>query len=376
MPELMPHLMSNSIPKTSFADLLKSDTPLLDVRAPVEYTRGAFPTATNMPLLNDDAREQVGTQYKQQGADAALELGHKLVQGEVKAALLAQWQQYLINNPDSVLYCYRGGQRSKIAQQWLAETGYDIPRIEGGFKALRHFLLDKLEQVSATTNFIIAGGKTGCGKTHLINKVKLSVDLEGRANHRGSAFGRRVSPQPTQINFENNLAIDFIRLPLDSLNRLFIEDESHSIGSIHLPPNLYAKMKQSPLAIIEASVASRIAVIFDDYIHSNYLDFMTTHGDEGMQLFRESLLASLDKIRKRLGDELHAQIRNIMLSALEAQISTGDSSEHKLWIEILLVNYYDPMYDYQLSKKSDRIVFRGDGDEFSRWSSSINPESR
>ena len=367
--------MSYSIPQTAFADLLKSDTPLLDVRAPIEYARGSFPSATNIALLNDSAREQVGTLYKQQGHDAAVELGHKLIHGEVKDELLRQWQQLLKAYPSTVLYCYRGGQRSKLVQQWLAEYGYEVPMIEGGFKALRRFLIDKLEQVSSADNFIIAGGKTGCGKTHLINTLNASVDLEGRANHRGSAFGRRVSPQPTQINFENSLAIDFIKLPNADLNRVFIEDESHSIGSIHLPPTLYASMKSSPLAIIEATVSSRTSVILDDYIHRNYLDFTTVYAEEGLHLFSESLMANLDKIRRRLGDDLHAQIRDIMVSALHAQSISGDSSQHKDWIRILLINYYDPMYDYQLAKKSDRIVFRGNDDEFLSWAKSINPEA-
>ncbi|MFT6093777.1 MAG: tRNA 2-selenouridine synthase [Pseudohongiellaceae bacterium] len=367
--------MPDSIPQTAFADLLKSDTPLLDVRAPIEYSRGSFPSASNIALLNDSAREQVGTIYKLQGANAALELGHKLIHAEVKDNLLKHWQQHLEAYPSSVLYCYRGGQRSHIAQQWLAEAGYDVPLVQGGFKALRRFLIDTLDQVSLTDNFIIAGGKTGSGKTHLINGLNTSVDLEGRANHRGSAFGRRVSAQPAQIDFENNLAIDFIKLPSDSLNRIFIEDESHSIGSIHLPPHFYAAMKRSPLAIIEATVASRTSVIFDDYIHSNYLDFVAVHGEEGLQLFSESLMTNLDKIRRRLGDDLYSQVQGIMSSALRAQAASGDSSEHKDWIKILLVNYYDPMYDYQLAKKSDRIVFRGNSAEFVSWANSINPEA-
>lgn len=368
--------MPDSIPQTAFADLLTSNTPLLDVRAPIEFFRGSFPGAVNIALLDDSARKQVGTIYKQQGSDAALELGHKLIRGEVREHLLRQWCQQLDAYPNTVLYCYRGGQRSHISQQWLFDAGYEVPLIEGGFKALRRFLIDKLDQVSLSENFVIAGGKTGSGKTHLINTLKTSVDLEGRANHRGSAFGRRVSPQPSQIDFENRLAIDFIRLPSSNINRIFIEDESHSIGSIHLPPALHAKMKVSELAIIEATVSSRTAVIFDDYIHSNFLDFVAAHGEQGLMLFSETLLASLDKIRRRLGDELYQKIREIMNSALHDQLVSGDSSQHKDWIEILLVNYYDPMYDYQLAKKSHRIVFRGNSDEFLGWAHSINPEVR
>lgn len=366
--------MPVTIPSTAFAKLLGNDVPLLDVRAPIEFNKGAFPASCNLPLLNDKQREQVGTTYKDSGREAAIALGHQLIDSATKEERLNSWIQFLNHNPDAALYCFRGGQRSQITQQWLAESGHAVPRVEGGFKALRRFLLHTLDEVSSTSKFIVVGGKTGCNKTHLIHKLPGNVDLEGRANHRGSAFGRRVNPQPSQINFENSLAIDFLKLPRTSLNRIFIEDESHSIGSVHLPPALHSKMKLSPLAIIEAPMADRTGVIFKDYIHSNYLEFMNSYPDEGMALFAESLLASLNRIHRRLGGELYQQVNDLMTSALATQESTGDASGHLAWIEVLLLKYYDPMYDYQLGKKSDRIVFRGYAEEFMGWASHINKE--
>ncbi len=35
-------------------------------------------------------------------------------------------------------------------------------------------------------------------------------------------------------------------------------------------------------------------------------------------------------------------------------------ADHHAWIEYLLVNYYDPTYDYYRSKWSDRVIFRGE----------------
>lgn len=64
--------------------LLIADTPIIDVRAPIEFEQGAMPAAINLPLMNNDERAAVGTCYKQQGSDAALALGHKLVAGEIR----------------------------------------------------------------------------------------------------------------------------------------------------------------------------------------------------------------------------------------------------------------------------------------------------
>ena len=66
--------------------IVLSGTPLLDVRAPVEFQQGAFPYAVNLPLMNDAERHAVGIEYKSAGPDAAIKLGHQLVKGPTKAA--------------------------------------------------------------------------------------------------------------------------------------------------------------------------------------------------------------------------------------------------------------------------------------------------
>ena len=37
--------------------LFTTDIPLLDVRAPVEFLQGAFPNASNVPLINNEERQ-------------------------------------------------------------------------------------------------------------------------------------------------------------------------------------------------------------------------------------------------------------------------------------------------------------------------------
>ena len=364
--------MTSTVSVAQFPSLFISDTPLLDVRAPIEVSKGSFPTSTNIPLLDDEQRRLIGIDYKQNGHDSAVELGHSLIPPNERQKLLERWLSYFAANEGAALYCYRGGQRSQFTQQWLADAGVIMPRIDGGYKALRSYLLDQLEQVAGNTQLLIAGGKTGSGKTHLINSLAYSVDLEGRANHRGSAFGPRTSPQPSQSDFENSLAVDFLKLPLESINRVILEDESHSIGSVHLPRTLYSKMCEAPLAIIEVSLAERVTTIFADYILSNYKDFLSVDSSNAPALFSESLLSSLSKIQRRLGSELHREIEQLMHQALDAQFNSNDSSGHREWIALLLRKYYDPMYEYQLSKKHHRIRFRGDSDEFLRWAARLN----
>ncbi len=367
--------MLSKLSPAQFTQILASDIPLLDVRAPVEFAKGSLPQATNIPLLNDEQRRIVGIEYKENGHDSAVQLGHQLLPPAKRQRLIDTWLEYLARNEEAVLYCFRGGQRSQISQQWLADAGAFIPRVEGGYKALRSHLLDVIEKVASNTQLLVAGGKTGSGKTHLINKLPYSVDLEGKANHRGSAFGPRSSPQPTQVDFENALAIDFLKLPLNSLNRVVLEDESHSIGSVHLPRSLYAKMCEAPLAIIEVSLPARVTTIFNDYILKNYEDYLSLDAANASTLFAEFLLTSLNKIQRRLGGELHSEIANVMETALSAQFNSGDSSGHKQWIELLLKKYYDPMYDYQLAKKHHRIRFRGDSEEFLRWAERLNSKA-
>ena len=208
----------------NFEVLFSRDTPLIDLRAPTEFNPGAFPNAINLPLMTDDERAKVGTCYKQYGQQAAIKLGHKLVSGECREQRMAQWRSFIEQNPEGYLYCFRGGLRSQTVQQWLADEGLEYPLINGGYKAMRRFLMDSLEALPQSFNFIVIGGRTGTRKTDLILKLPNSIDLEGRANHRGSSFGRRVGGQPTVINFENNLAIDLLKLKTN-YSTLLIEDE-------------------------------------------------------------------------------------------------------------------------------------------------------
>lgn len=344
-----------------YRSLFLNNTALLDVRAPVEFSLGAFPLSENFPLINDKERESIGIQYKNLGQDEAIKLGHQLVQGEIKSTRIEHWENFFNAHPEGILYCFRGGMRSKITQQWLFEkTGKVYPRVKGGYKAMRRFLIDELETSVQNIKPMMLGGRTGIGKTILLQKISQQVDLEGIFNHRGSVFGKHVSPQPSQIDIENILSISLMQHLHKQQSHLVFEDEAPNIGSRKIPEVLYHKMKQSPLILLEANVESRVDITFQEYIIEALSEHQLHYGeDKGFIIWTEQLHESIDKIKRRLGGERHKELKHLLTEAIQEQQSTNSLVSHKNWIQSLLVDYYDPMYDYQTSKKQDRVIFRG-----------------
>jgi tRNA 2-selenouridine synthase len=315
----------------------------------------------NLPLMNDIERQKIGTCYKQHGQQAAIELGHQLVSGAIKAERIQAWADFARAHPDGYLYCFRGGLRSQITQQWLRdEAGIDYPRVGGGYKAMRSFLLDTLEQAIGQCDFVLLGGMTGTGKTEVLVQLRNGVDLEGHANHRGSSFGKRATGQPSNIDFENRLAIDILKKRDAGIEQFVLEDESRVVGSCALPLPLYQGMQQYPMVWLEDSFEDRVERILRDYVVDLSAEFCAVHGEEGFALFSERLLESLNKVQKRLGGERHRRMLLLMEDALAEQARSGSVDLHRSWIEGLLREYYDPMYAFQREKKGGRIEFAGE----------------
>ncbi len=343
--------------------LFVNHVPLIDVRAETEFQRGAFPASVNLPILNDDERRQVGACYNRKGAAAAEALGHELVSGELRDARIAAWLAFIDRNPRARLYCFRGGKRSGIAARWLAEAGRPIERIPGGYKAMRRCLLDQFERLPA---MIVVSGQTGVGKTELLLQVANRIDLEARARHRGSAFGRELEPQPAQIDFENAVAVDLLKL--DRQSPVWVEDESRLIGRITLPLPFFEHMRRSPIVLLEDDLIARVDRIHREYVMGRWQAYRRTCGDDEMahRLLSDYLTTALSAIRKRLGGARYKDLSRTLNDAIESQ-RRGDFEPHKAWIEPLLTSYYDPMYDYQIDKKRDRVVIAGTRDEILDW---------
>ena len=208
-----------------------------------------------------------------------------------------------------------------------------------------------LDNAPTEKRWIVVGGRTGSGKTLLLHRTCFAIDLEGLANHRGSAFGAYQTPQPETISFENALAARWLQ---HDCKLALLEDESRMIGRLAIPERWHQHMQQTELILLEVEVSERSRNIAEEYV----LEPLRNGVAPGVLHAR--FQNSLDRIRKRLGGVRHQQISELLRSAFEG-------GEHVPWIEALLSGYYDPMYDYQLAKKQHRVTASGNSDELLKY---------
>lgn len=353
---------------TDYCAILRAETPIIDVRAPVEFAQGAMPAAVNLPLMNDAERAAVGTCYKRQGPEAALALGHKLVSGQTRQQRIDAWLDACRRAPQGYLCCARGGQRSHITQSWIKENGLDYPLIIGGYKALRQAAIKATEEL-VRHPIVLIGGCTGNGKTPLVRQQPQGIDLEGLAHHRGSSFGRTLTPQFSQATFENHLATALLKgaYQQDKV-RWVLEDEGHMIGANHLPECLRDRMAQAPIAVVEDPFELRLERLREEYFTHMHRDFTAAFGEEkGWEEYSSYLHHGLFAIRRRLGLQRFAELTATLDEALAEQQRSGSTEAHFAWLVPLLNEYYDPMYRYQLEKKASKIVFRGTSEDVVHW---------
>lgn len=327
----------------------------LDVRSEKEFSIGAIPGSINVPILNDEHRHLVGKTYKNEGADKAQDLGHQLVD-PLKLELLAKWENILKGSDPKILFCWRGGLRSQIAQAWLKTYGLETVRISGGYKALRGHLLSVLESLPP---MVVVSGRTGSHKTVWLKEMESQkyIDLEGLAQHRGSAFGRSLgTAQPTQANFENQLFMEL----LQKSHEVFLEDESRLIGYRSLPKSLFQKMAQAPRIFIDCPLEQRVLHIITDYI----VDPLKKDSSASEPL-RSYFLESLFRIKKRLGGALFQELTSLVDHAFTK--NAHQVSHHLQWVTLLLERYYDKSYDHSFSRLEPQIVFRGSYEDCRDW---------
>ncbi|MCB0804519.1 MAG: tRNA 2-selenouridine(34) synthase MnmH [Bacteroidales bacterium] len=239
------------------------NSPVVDVRSPSEFAQGHIPGAFNIPLFDDEERKIVGTLYKKAGREAALMKGLDLA-GPKMSGFIKQIRK-IAPRRKVRLHCWRGGMRSKN-MAWLFETvGVETSILEGGYKAYRRFIREKL---GADVALLVVGGKTGSGKTAILHALQKSgqqvLDLEGLANHKGSAFGDLGQPdQPTNEQFENN--IYHVLKTFDHSKPVWLEDESRGIGRVSIPEPLFLRIRNSHLLFLEVPKHYRINRLVNEY---------------------------------------------------------------------------------------------------------------
>lgn len=342
---------------TDFLQIVLDKRPLIDVRAPIEFEKGAIPGAVNLPLMTNTERHLVGICYKEKGNEAAVKLGHELVHGDIREARIASWKRYMQQHPDSYLYCFRGGLRSQISQQWLSEaSGQEIIRLDGGYKAFRDFLLQSLEPDTQLSKPVLLGGCTGSGKTLLLKKLENAIDLEGLANHRGSSFGRHIEPQPTQANFENALAYALITHQQAGFTHMILEDEGRNIGKCVLPKPLVDFFASGDLVLMDVPFEDRVQLTFEEYVVAAQKQYANL---SNIQEWADYIQLSLSRIKNRLGGDRTQQVMTLFQNAYSTQMYNGSLEQHKDWVAYLLKEYYDPMYLYQIEKSTHKAIFKG-----------------
>ena len=239
---------------------------IIDVRSPAEYAEDCIPQAINLPALQNNERAVVGKLY-QDDPFAARKRGA----GLLAANLARHLEGVLSSRPMSwrpLIYCWRGGQRSGAVVETLRRIGWPAAQLAGGYKAYRTAVLSGLKTPAAKKHWFVIAGKTGVGKTLLLNNLKGAdtLDLENLANHRGSVFGGRGA-QPSQRKFESTLYAALAKITDNA--PAFVESESRKIGLLHMPSTLLATMRQAPIIHIRADLQDRVRYIrveYDDYI--------------------------------------------------------------------------------------------------------------
>lgn len=313
-------------------EALKLDDVLyIDMRSPNEYETGHIPGAINIPLFSNEERAEVGTIYKNIGVEEAKMKGLGIVSDKLPE-LVSTIRSLYKKNSTVVIYCWRGGMRSKSVVTILEIMGITSYQLLGGYKAYRRYVLDSLEQFDIKAKIVVLCGSTGVGKTLLLTKLDEKgvavIDLEKLANHRGSAFGQVGLGRPaTAQNFDANLLEELQRL--NDQPYIVVECESKRVGNVYLPNVLYNAMQQGLKVFVKASIETRIDRLIKEYTgiyNENY----------------DGIVNSLKTLSKRLGAKKTQQLYQ----------DFTDGRIHEM-VRTLLIEYYDPLYGYETCSLAD-----------------------
>ncbi len=299
--------------------------PIIDVRSPIEFDQGALSNAINMPLFNNEERAIVGTLYKQEGPMIAFKKGLDFI-GPKMSNFIRFVEK--IESRELLVHCWRGGNRSQSVALLLEAAGFSVSILAGGYKAYRRTALDFFEQ---PLPLIVLTGYTGSLKTEVLHALaacgEQMVDFEGLARHQGSAFGRQPAQlQPTSEQFQNQLFERFRKW--DLAKRIWVEDESMSIGGVNLMESLYHQKNAAPFVFLDVPVEVRLQNLLKNY----------------SAMPKELLIQATERIQKKLGKNESAQAMNF--------IHQGEALE----AATIILKYYDKRYSKSILSKKDQSL--------------------
>ena len=305
---------------------------IIDVRTPAEFAEVTIPGAVNVPIFSNEERIEIGTVFKQQGKRDARKLGVQLVAPKIPM-LMEQVEESRQGCPGPVIvFCWRGGMRSLAMTSFMNLTGIPARQLLGGHKGFRRKILDYFEQQQWPPVFVLRG-LTGTGKTRVLQQLGEMgypvVDLEGLANHRGSAFGALgLEPQPSQKKFE---ALLWARLEeLKESPYLVTEGESLHIGRVVVPKPFHLAMQTQTSLWITASLDVRTQIILEDY--------------PALDQLKEQFERPINALKERLGGKVVTEFLDLL-----------NSGEWDKLVRELMVRYYDPLYLHTLPEQRVEI---------------------
>jgi tRNA 2-selenouridine synthase len=331
--------------KISFTPALLASHCVIDVRTPLEFAEDHLPGAINVPILNNEERVEVGTIHNHVGPQQARQRGLELTCGRF-GAMVGEIVAHAAGRP-ILVYCWRGGLRSLSMAILLEMTGRPVVQLKGGYKAFRGQVINFFEEFRPSAPLIVIHGMTGTGKTTFINGLDrqrwTTIDLEGLACHRGSAFGEVGLDQAlSQKRFETLLWDAFRQASAD--RPIVLEGESPRIGRISLPGNLYEVMAASCKVWCSASLDTRVRRLAVEYAHEEYSEAMAT---------------ALERIKKKLGGQRYAELAGLLAAWDIEGLGRG-----------LIEHYYDKLYykhrpwtpdveiDLEDYNEAERILYR------------------
>lgn len=302
--------------------LKKQNIHFIDVRAPIEFEEDHLPQAINVPILNNQEREIVGTIYKQVSQEKAIDIGLGFYRNKIPTIITTVEP---FKEKTLVVYCWRGGLRSKTIAALLESEGYTVFQLDGGYKSYRAHIKNKLDTYTLKPKLIVLYGLTCTGKTALLQHFSNSIDLESFAGHRGSMYGAIGIKKRTQKMFENLL---FQKLEiLQQEKYIFVEGESRRVGDIFLPAFLWTAMQNGIKIKVERSMDKRVAAAVAEYCD-------TTEKVEQMRNITVN-------IRQKMNNKTKQQI-----------LVSLDKKDYATAWKLLFTEYYDPLYNHTLNRLS------------------------
>ena len=305
--------------------LLLPNALFIDVRTPQEYAEDHIFGAINVPLLSDEERHEIGIIYKQQCREKAIEKGMELFPSKIPSIYNAVRDH---KDKTIIVYCARGGMRSKIIASLLDSIGFKVLQVEGGYKSFRHYILDQLYNFQLKPKIVCLYGLTCTGKTKLLEHLPNSLNLEELAQHRGSLYGG-VGLQPNfQKRFEN-LLLHRLR-ELNGFDHIFVEGESRRIGRVEIPDFLFRAMKEGTNVLVKRDFEKRV--------------------EEGVKEY----FSSLEKVTQM--KDITPQLRDIISKKRKEEIMAFiDAGKYHDAARIILKEYYDVLYEHTLKKVDFRV---------------------